>query len=203
MSLALFVGGFATFALLYCVQPLLPAFARTFSLSPASASLSLSAATGVLAVAMFGAGALSDAFGRKEVMTVSLAAAAAATLAIASAPDWPALVGLRALTGLALSGVLAVAMTYLAEEMDRSAVGLAMGLYIAGSTLGGMGGRLGVAAVAELGGWRAGVAAIGAISLACSLAFALALPRQRSIVAEGAIARRSFRRSGCTSATRR
>ena len=131
---------------------------------------------------MFGAGALSDAFGRKEVMTVSLAAAAAATLAIASAPDWPALVGLRALTGLALSGVLAVAMTYLAEEMDRSAVGLAMGLYIAGSTLGGMGGRLGVAAVAELGGWRAGVAAIGAISLACSLAFALVLPRQRSIV---------------------
>ncbi len=142
VSLALFIGGFATFALLYCVQPLLPAFARTFSLSPSAASLSLSAATGVLAVAIFGAGALSDAFGLKGVMTVSLAAAAAATLAIEFAPNWPALIGLRALTRLALSGVPAVAMAYLAEEMDCSAVALAMGLYIAGSMLGGMGGRL-------------------------------------------------------------
>ncbi len=75
-------------------------------------------------------------------------------------------------------------MAYLAEEMDRSAVGLAMGLYIAGSTLGGMGGRLAVAAIAELGGWRAGVGAIGAFSLACSVAFALSLPPRRSIVAK-------------------
>ncbi len=184
VSLALFIGSLATFALLYCVQPLLPTFARTFSVSPAAASLSLSAATGVLALAMFGAGALSDAFGRKAVMAASLAAAAAATLAIAFAPNWPALIALRALTGLALSGVPAVAMAYLAEEMDRSAVGLAMGLYIAGSTLGGMGGRLAVAAIAELGGWRAGVGAIGAFSLACSVAFALSLPPRRSIVAK-------------------
>ncbi len=34
-------------------------------------------------------------------------------------------------------------MAYLVEEMDRSAIGLAMGLYIAGNTLGGMGGTLG------------------------------------------------------------
>ena len=56
-------------------------------------------------------------------------------------------------------------MAYLAEEMDRSALGLAMGLFIAGSTLGGMGGRLSVAAIADLGGWRVGVGAIGAFSL--------------------------------------
>jgi MFS transporter, YNFM family, putative membrane transport protein len=30
VSLALFIGGFATFALLYCVQPMLPAFAPTW-----------------------------------------------------------------------------------------------------------------------------------------------------------------------------
>jgi YNFM family putative membrane transporter len=157
----------------------MPAFARAFLLSPAAASLSLSAATGVLSVAMFGAGALSDAFGRKTVMAASLAAAAAATVAAALAPNWPALVALRALTGLALSGVPAVAMAYLAEEMDRSAIGLAMGLYIAGSTLGGMGGRLAVGAIADAGGWRIGVGAIGAVSLACALAFAFALPPQR------------------------
>ena len=75
-------------------------------------------------------------------MTASLAAAGAATLAASFSPNWTAFVALRALTGLALSGVPAVAMAYLVEEMDRSAIGLAMGLYIAGNTLGGMGGRL-------------------------------------------------------------
>jgi YNFM family putative membrane transporter len=181
ICVALFFGGFATFALLYCVQPMLPAFAQSFALSPAGASLSLSATTGVLAVALFAAGALSDAFGRKRV-AASLAAAALATLATAFAPNWPTLIALRALTGLALSGVPAVAMTYLAEEMDRSALGLAMGLYIAGTTLGGMSGRLSIAAIADFGGWRAGVGAIGASSLACSILFAFSLPPQRAIV---------------------
>ena len=176
VSFALFLGGLATFATLYCVQPLMPNFAESFSLSPATASFSLSATTGVMAVALFGAGALSERRGKKMVMTVSLVAAAGATFAMAYAPNWPTLIAVRALTGLALSGVPAVAMAYLAEAMDRSAIGLAMGLYIAGSTLGGMGGRLGVAALAEWGGWRAAVGAVGAFSLACSVAFALALP---------------------------
>ena len=158
MNFALFLGSFATFALLYCVQPLMPLFTRAFSISPAAASLSLSAATGVLAVAMIFAGTLSDVVGRKAVMTASLAAAAAATLAASFAPDWTTFVALRALTGLALSGVPAVAMAYLVEEMDRSAIGLAMGLYIAGNTFGGMGGRLASAAIAEVGGWRGAVA---------------------------------------------
>ena len=47
VNFALFLGSFATFAVLYCVQPLMPGFARAFSISPAAASLSLSAATGV------------------------------------------------------------------------------------------------------------------------------------------------------------
>jgi MFS transporter, YNFM family, putative membrane transport protein len=73
VNFALFLGSFATFAMLYCVQPLMPGFARAFSISPAAASLSLSAATGVLAVAMVFAGTLSDVLGRKVVMTASLA----------------------------------------------------------------------------------------------------------------------------------
>ena len=175
----LFLGSFATFAMLYCVQPLMPGFTRAFSISPAAASLSLSAATGVLAVAMIFAGSLSDVWGRKTVMTASLAAAAAATLVAAFAPSWTTFVALRALTGLALSGVPAVAITYLAEEMDRSAIGLAMGLFIAGNTLGGMGGRLASAGIADVGGWRGAVGIVGLISLGCALAFAFALPRGR------------------------
>ena len=72
-------------------------------------------------------------------------------------------------------------MAYLVEEMDRSAIGLAMGLYIAGSTFGGMGGRLASAAVAEVGGWRAAVAIVGLVSLGCAVGFAFALPGERRI----------------------
>jgi YNFM family putative membrane transporter len=178
---ALFLGSFATFALLYCVQPLMPVFTRAFSISPAAASLSLSAATGVLAVAMVFAGTLSDVLGRKTIMTASLAAAAAATLAASFSRDWTTFVALRALTGLALSGVPAVAMAYLVEEMDRSAIGLAMGLYIAGNTLGGMGGRLASAGLADVGGWRGAVGIVGLVSLGCAAAFAFALPRERRL----------------------
>jgi len=179
VTIALFLGSFATFAMLYCVQPLLPSFTRAFSISPAAASLSLSAATGVLAVAMVFSGALSDALGRKAVMTASLAVAGAATLAASFAPDWTTLIGLRALTGLALSGVPAVAMAYLVEEMDRSSVGLAVGLYIAGNTLGGMGGRLASAGIADVGGWRGAVGLVGLVSIGCAAAFAFALPKEQ------------------------
>ena len=80
-------SGLATFGLLYCVQPVMPELARAFGLSPAGASLSLSAATGVMAVAMILAGALSETTGRRRVMSVSLAAAAASTVAAAFAPN--------------------------------------------------------------------------------------------------------------------
>ncbi len=47
--LALFSGGFATFALLYCVQPMMPALSHEFSINAAQSSLILSVATGMLA----------------------------------------------------------------------------------------------------------------------------------------------------------
>jgi YNFM family putative membrane transporter len=75
-------------------------------------------------------------------------------------------------------------MAYLAEEMDRSAIGLAMGLYIAGNTFGGMGGRLASAAIAEVGGWRDAVALVGLISLGCAAAFAFALPKEQRVPLE-------------------
>ena len=185
VSAALFVGGFATFAPLYCVQPMMPALARAFGLSPAGASLSLSTATAVLAVAMIGAGAISDANGRKRVMAASLFAAAGATCMAAAAPNWPAFLAVRALTGLALAGLPAVAMAYLAEEMDRTAIGLSMGLFIAGNTVGGLSGRLLAPAVAEFYGWRAGMAAIGILSILCAILFGLILPPERRIAARG------------------
>ncbi len=72
VAVALFAVGLATFAVLYCVQPLMPLFARSFHLSPAASSLALSAATGLLAPMLLVAGSISDALGRKPVIVASI-----------------------------------------------------------------------------------------------------------------------------------
>jgi hypothetical protein len=72
VNLALFCAGFITFVTLYDVQPLLPLFAREFSVSPAVASLPLSVATIALAVGMLIAGTVSESLGRRQVMIVAL-----------------------------------------------------------------------------------------------------------------------------------
>jgi YNFM family putative membrane transporter len=178
-NVALFAAGIATFGLLYCMQPLMPQFSREFGVSAAGSALSLSLPSGVMAVAMLFAGALSDAQGRKKIMSASLLASAVLTLLTAMAPDWRTLLTLRTLFGLTLSGVPAVAMTYLSEEMHAESVGLGMGLYISGSAVGGMGGRLITGVAAELFGWRYGVALLGVIGLGCGFVFARCLPASR------------------------
>ncbi len=179
ITAAFFLGGFATFSLLYSVQPLLPAFAREFDLSPAGASLAVSIATMAMAPTLILAGALSEFLGRKGLMASAVAAASAATLAASFSSDWTMLLILRALTGVGLAGLPAVAMAYLADEIDPKALGLAMGLYIAGSTLGGMAGRLEVSVIADISSWRVAMIAVGLQGLVGALVFGLAVPRER------------------------
>jgi YNFM family putative membrane transporter len=183
-NLALFAAGFATFGLLYCVQPLMPEFSRDYGVSAAGSALSLSLTTGVLAVVMLFAGALSDAWGRKSVMVASLLSSALLVLVTAVMPNWTALLVVRTLLGLTLSGLPAVAMTYLGEEMHVESIGLGMGLYISGSAVGGMGGRLITGVLADFFGWRAGVMVVGVIGVLAGAIFWRALPLSRHFVAQ-------------------
>ena len=176
---ALFAAGVATFGLLYCVQPLMPQFSREFGVSAAGSALCLSLPSGVLAVAMLVAGAVSDAWGRKRIMAASLFSSAILMVLVALAPDWRLLLVLRTLLGISLSGLPAVAMTYLSEEVHVESIGLGMGLYIGGSAVGGMGGRLITGVVADYWGWRFGIAAIALIGLGAAWVFARWLPPSR------------------------
>ncbi len=178
-NLALFAAGFATFALLYCVQPIMPLFSREFGVSPAQASLSMSVTTQALAAAMLVAGALSEVYGRKPVMAVSIVTAALLLTASAFAPTWHAFLLLRLLSGLAFSGLPATAMAYVGEEMHPEVSGMAMGLYISGTGLGALGGRLIVSVMADLVGWRSGLFTLGLLSLASGIVFWVRLPRSR------------------------
>ena len=92
------------------------------------------------------------------------------------------LLTLRALEGLALGGVPAVAMAYLAEEIPPARLGLTMGLYISGTALGGMLGRAAVGALTEFSSWRAALRTMSIINLVAAIVFVLLLPASRNFV---------------------
>lgn len=179
-SLAFFMSGFSTFALLYCVQPLMPIFAADFGVSPAASSLSLSLSTGFLALAIVCAAAVSERFGRRSLMFASLLGASLCTIACAVTPGWTALLFIRALEGLLLGGVPAVAMAYLSEEIDPKGLGASMGLYIAGNAFGGMAGRVVTGILAEYFSWRLALAGIGAMGIIAAIGFLTLLPPSRN-----------------------
>ncbi|QJI34429.1 MFS transporter [Pseudomonas sp. ADAK13] len=178
--LALFSGGFATFALLYCVQPMMPALSHEFSINAAQSSLILSVATGMLAIGLLITGPISDTLGRKPVMVAALFCAALCTIASGLMPSWEGILLMRALVGLSLSGLAAVAMTYLSEEIHPQHIGLAMGLYIGGNAIGGMSGRLIIGVLIDFVSWHTAMLIIGALALIAATVFWKILPESRN-----------------------
>ncbi|WP_189782369.1 MFS transporter [Streptomyces capitiformicae] len=183
MSLALFLAGVATFALLYSTQALLPLISGGFGVTASAASWTVSAATGALALFVLPMSALSERFGRRTLMTVSLAVAVTVGLLIPFAPSLGALVVLRAVQGAALAGVPASATAYLAEEVRPKALVTAIGLFVAGNSVGGMSGRVVTGWVAQEWGWRVALGVLGVLAVGCAVAFRLLLPAPKHFVA--------------------
>lgn len=179
-NLALFLAGFATFSLLYCVQPLLPAFAKTFGVSPAESSLALSLSTSLLAFAILVAAIISSSVKRRLLMGTSMILASVLNIVAGLVPDWHTLLASRALTGLVLGGVPAVAMAYLAEEIDQRGLGMAMGLYVAGTGVGGLVGRVAAAGLSEYFDWHVAMLVLGTVNLLTAVGFIALLPTSRN-----------------------
>lgn len=173
---ALFAGGFSTFAVLYSTQPLLPYLSKEFNISPATASLSLSVTTISLAISLLIVGSLSEALGRKLVMSFSMLSASILAMLTALTPSFHYLIVLRILQGFVLSGLSAIAMAYLGEEIEEKSLGIAMGMFISGNSLGGMFGRITIGIFTDLFNWRIALFSIGILSLVSSILFFILLP---------------------------
>jgi MFS transporter, YNFM family, putative membrane transport protein len=193
---AVFLAGIAVFATLYAPQALLPELTRSFGVSPASSTLAISVSTAALAVGLLVLGPVSDRRGRTGILHASLASAAVLAVLIAAAPTWGVLLVLRGLQGFALAGLPAVAVAYLREELDPAVSSRAIGLYVSGTALGGLSGRLLSGFLTELGGWRTALGGAAALAVGCAVAVRLLLPPSRRfvpVVGEGRLVRQLAR----------
>jgi len=179
---ALFLGSFVTFALLYCTQPLIPIFSEQFNLSPSYASLSLSLTTGFLAAFMLMISWLSDARGRKLIMTISLLSSAVITVLVAFTDNFTILLALRALQGIMIAGFPAIAMAYINEEFEPAVTGMVMGIYVSCTSIGGLFGRIIISTLTDYFSWHIALASIGSLSVLVSIWFWFRLPNSEQFL---------------------
>lgn len=158
----------------------MPEFSREFHISPTVASLSLSVTAIALAVSMLFVGSLSEVRGRKPVMIFSLGAASILAVLTAFVPNYHVLLLFRVMQGIVLAGLPAVAMAYLSEEIEPSSLGIAMGLYISGNSVGGMGGRIIIGMLTDYFNWRVALGSVGILSVLASLLFWYLLPASKN-----------------------
>lgn len=176
-TLALCLGSFMIFANVYITQPLLPTLAQEFSVSALESSWTFTITTLTLGLSLLIYGALSDALGRRGIMVLTLGGVMVCGFLLSQVEDYSELLLLRAIQGLLLGGLPAIAIAYMNDEFSPRALSLAVGLYIGGNTLGGIGGRLIGGFVGESLGWQGAFWVMALVSLFCVLAFVYLLPK--------------------------
>ncbi|MFB9146582.1 MFS transporter [Halomonas alkalicola] len=181
-TLALSLGSFLVFINLYAPQPLLPELREAYGVSTLAVGLVMSVATLALAASLLVFGPLSDAIGRAAIMRLTLLAAGALSLGLSLAPSFEVLLVLRGLQGFVLGGLPAVAIAWMGDEFEPSAMLPAIGLYIGANSLGGISGRLVGGAVGEVAGSSASFLAVGVITLVGLVVFWKLLPTARGFV---------------------
>lgn len=179
LLIALFFAGIATFAQLYSPQPVLPLISQALNVAPATAALTISASTLGLAAAVIPWSFVADRIGRVPAMSIGIVVATLLGVIVPFSPDGAVLLTLRLLEGVALGAIPAIALAYLSEEVDSRHVAAAAGSYIAGTTVGGMSGRLVSGFAADFGDWRLGMWSTAALCAGAAIVFLWLVPRAR------------------------
>lgn len=175
------ISGLSVFAQLYLFQPMLSELQASFGVSLATGSLAVSASTIGMATGLFLFAFKADTFKRERLMSLSLILSALLTITSAFMSHFVLLLLLNFLKGIALSGVSAVALAYLSDEIEPGKIGLAISLYLSGNTIGGMTGRVAGSLLAGWGGWQQAVWAIGITSLLLGYLFYWKIPASSQV----------------------
>ncbi|MCD1286714.1 MULTISPECIES: MFS transporter [unclassified Brevibacterium] len=162
---AVFLAGVAVFLVLYETQGLLPAIRDAYGIDAPTASLTVSATNVAMAVFLIPFSMLASRIGHARQIAGGVILAAILALILPFMPSPELLITVRFLQGAAIASVPATAMAYLSLRLPSAALPGAIGVYIAGNTIGGLASRLLTGLAAELLGWHGGLAVTGAVSL--------------------------------------
>ena len=182
---ALFCAGVATFAQLYSPQAVLPLISADLGVGAASAALMVSASTVGLAIGVIPWSMLADRVGRVKAISVSVIGATTIGVLVPFAPSFQLLLAGRFLEGLVVGGVPAIAVAYLTEEIDPAHAARAAGTFVAGTTIGGLIGRLVSSPIAEIAGWRVGVFTVAVLCGIAAFGFVKLAPQPQGFVPAG------------------
>jgi YNFM family putative membrane transporter len=171
----LFAAG-AMFTAMYSTQAILPELGRAFDVSPSQTGLTVSVVIGALAVGAWFWGPLSDRIGRRASLVLSSAALVVPSAGLAVAPTFGVLLALRVAQGLCMPGLLTVGVPYVTEAFTERIGTRAMGLYVSSLVAGGLVGRVGVALLTALIGWRGALGLVAALPLGATLVMRRSLP---------------------------
>ena len=151
------------FATMYSTQAILPELGDSFGVSPAEAGLTISALVVALAVGAWIWGPLSDRIGLRRSLTLASALLVIPAVAVPLAPTFALLLVARVAEGLVMPGLLTVGVGYIADVYKPRIGSRAMGYYVSTLVVGGLIGRLGVAWLTDLYGWRWAMAALAVL----------------------------------------
>ncbi|WNM27231.1 MFS transporter [Demequina capsici] len=172
------LGGLANFALVYFVQPLLPRLVTQFGISEGSSGLALSVTTAAMMLGLLVAGPFADRVGRARAIALSLLSSGILSIAGAFAPTWELFLVTRALAGLTLAILPAIALAVVRDIAPNGDHLRANSIYIAGTAVGGALGRLAPLPLANAFGWQSAAVVLGVLSLASGIGSLLWLPRR-------------------------
>ncbi|ENE5197226.1 MFS transporter [Vibrio parahaemolyticus] len=180
ITLSLALGSFLVFSNLYLLQPMLPTFATLFSISETQVNWLFAASTLALSFSLVPMAVLSESIGRKPVMMVGLFSIPAISVLMLLGDSFIFLVACRALIGIALAAFAAVAVAYMAEELDKHAFSMAIGTYIAANSLGGIAGRISGGLLADNFSVDVAIEVMMVVTLIGVICVHYLLPKQRN-----------------------
>lgn len=178
-ALAIFCVGVTAFAALNCLQPIIPAIGKGLGLAPAAASLISSAGMLGVAFMLFALTFLAERLPRRKCLALALGICSSGTALLGLLPDFSLMLAVRFFTGMSIAFIPTLMMAYIQEEFSAAQTASISGLYISGTTIGGLVGRLMTSYFTDIARWQTSIVICGAVLIAVAFLAAWLLPEER------------------------
>ncbi len=179
---AIATAGFTAMLNMYAPQAVLPLMSEEFGVGPAAISQIMTVSALAVALTAPFTGVIADVLGRRFVIAIAIALLVVPGVMMGFSQSLEALLFWRFVQGLLLPPIFAVSVAYIGAEWPASEATAVTGTFIAATAVGGFGGRMITAALAEPIGWREALLADAAITALCAVIVIALLPRERSFV---------------------